>query len=52
MVFDKKRGGKSLAMDESSLKAPIQTDSTLVPSFEEIMGFQVEIQKQEVPIIV
>ena len=38
---------KSLAMDDSSIKAPIQIDSTLIPSFKETMAVQVHIQKEE-----
>jgi len=36
-------------MDESSVKTPIQTNSTLVPSFEETMEVQVQVQKEEEP---
>ena len=43
LVFDGVR--ESLTMDASSLKAPIQMDSTLVPSFEETMKVQVQEEK-------
>ena len=36
-------------MDESSLKAPIQMDSTLVPSFEETMEVHVQVQEEKKP---
>ena len=38
---------ESLAMDESSLKASIQMDSSLIPPFEENMKVQVQVQVNE-----
>ena len=38
LVFDEKRERESLAIDESSLKALTQMDSTLAHSFDETIG--------------
>jgi len=47
LSFDEARD--SLAINESSLKSPIQMASTLVPSFEEAMEVQVQVQKEGEP---
>jgi len=38
-----------LAKDKSSLKAPIQMDSTLVPSFKGTTEAKVQVKKEEEP---
>ena len=45
--FNEKRERESLAIDESSLKAPIQMDSTLVPFSKETIELQVQVQEEE-----
>jgi len=50
LAFDEKMEKESLAMDESSIKAPIQMDSSLVPPFEETIEVLVQV-KEEITIL-